>query len=85
MVLQLASRVDRIVEKATKLFLALLASSFHDVGRNGHGCSKNLIAEGAILTAANLGGGAMNVQYESVGLPPDMEFLEICHAEGWAL
>jgi hypothetical protein len=79
-ILELRNRVERIAEKAAEFALAFLHSAFDDVRRNRHRRSNQLAAQGSVNAPAYAMRNPMDIERQSVRLPPDMKFLEIPHA-----
>jgi hypothetical protein len=83
MILELAAGVEGDTQEPRKLFFAFLPSSLNDIRRDGYRRSNYLTAECLVLRPTHSSSDAMGMHGQCVRLPPNMQFLEIAHAEGW--
>jgi hypothetical protein len=81
MVFQLVTRVDGISQKPTELTVAVVSSTFHDVGGNGHARTNHLVAQWREVSFTHTSRDAVNVQSQRMRLPPNAEFAEFPHAD----
>lgn len=80
MILELGSGVESVSQEPSEITLAALTSTFDYVRRDRHGSANELTPERRIPRTLNRASIAMNVDRESVRLPPYFELPIIPHA-----